>query len=474
MPSEPFHPRQADPKLRNFSGCERFHVTNDNNPDLKDQLFITCSKTLDIYSAHEQWAHLRTITGISMVTTPRQILYSARARYFSWSSEQGLVHIHDLETGQIVNSTTAARSDIVHFSRDGSRIAICHSGNTISTLWTESVTPLGIVDDCIGFLTFIQDDTKLIVDVVMEDEAYGRGRQGAVVDSSNMSVINRISANISKYEQQLFSSGSNCRSIITCNGSKLDLVRLEDVTIQQYTHPRYSCDGQCFDELSRLREMDVISITAGDNQFSSNIGLRFRVELYAAVRNSRLGSDRVYSLTVWVSDNEGKSREALVVPPLELGDILGQWLEYRVILNPATQQMIILSEILLMVLSLPTALEGNFTLLVTAWTQSDLYQVEDRNDWLWTKLSQCTHGQSYLTLLTMDHGEDVIVDMLRLHYENVFMEDPHSSLEGALALLEIFEDSGDAFKKAISDDMLTAIPIRMTSRRTSLQGFVGM
>ncbi|KAG0010488.1 hypothetical protein BGZ80_001440 [Entomortierella chlamydospora] len=443
MPSEPFHPRQADPKLRNFSGCERFHVTNDNNPDLKDQLFITCSKTLDIYSAHEQWAHLRTITGISMVTTPRQILYSARARYFSWSSEQGLVHIHDLETGQIVNSTTAARSDIVHFSRDGSRIAICHSGNTISTLWTESVTPLGIVDDCIGFLTFIQDDTKLIVDVVMEDEAYGRGRQGAVVDSSNMSVINRISANISKYEQQLFSSGSNCRSIITCNGSKLDLVRLEDVTIQQYTHPRYSW-------------------------------LRFRVELYAAVRNSRLGSDRVYSLTVWVSDNEGKSREALVVPPLELGDILGQWLEYRVILNPATQQMIILSEILLMVLSLPTALEGNFTLLVTAWTQSDLYQVEDRNDWLWTKLSQCTHGQSYLTLLTMDHGEDVIVDMLRLHYENVFMEDPHSSLEGALALLEIFEDSGDAFKKAISDDMLTAIPIRMTSRRTSLQGFVGM
>ncbi|KAF9402548.1 hypothetical protein BGX21_009703 [Mortierella sp. AD011] len=445
----PYDASRLDLKLRNFSGYGRFHVTNDNNPNPKDQLFITYNKSLvDIYSAHEQWTHLRTITDISMAATPRKVLYSTLGRYFSWTSEQGLVHTYDLETGQIVNAMTVA-TPAVRFSRDGSRIAIRHPGNTISTLWTGSVTPLGIVNDCSGVPTFIQNDTKLIVDIVLEDEAYGRGRQGVIVDSSNMSVVNRISAKISEYEQQLFSSGSNCRDIVTCNGSKLDLVRLEDVTIQRYTHPRYSCGGHCFNELSRLREIDAISIVAGDDQFCSNTGLKFRVELYEAGGSSRLGSDRVYSLTVWVSDNEGKSREALVVPPLELGDILGHWLEYRVIFNPVTQQMIVLCEILLMVWSLPTTLEGDFTLLVTAWTQSDLYQIEERNDWLTTKLSQCTHGQSYLSLLTMDHSEDIVVDMSRLHYENVFMEEPHSSLEGSLALVEIFEDSSDAFKKAV-------------------------
>ncbi|KAF8980484.1 hypothetical protein BGZ46_004135 [Entomortierella lignicola] len=449
----PYDASRLDPKLKTFYGYGRFHMIDVSNPNIEDQLFVTCDKnSVNIYSAHEQWSHLRSIIDGAMAWNPSATMDTVRAKYVSWNSEQGVVYVGDLITGLIVTRRQYSKSTVSRFSRDGSQMIMHHTGFEVSTYWTESGTHINTTDCCLGFPAYFQDESRLILSSVVWDEAFGRGEQGAILDATNMFTVDRIAISTQNYEQQLQSYGPEARKIIALHGSKLSLYRIEDVTIKPYSQPRHSCNDSCFDELTTLSSIDAQAISEGENtQFVASSGLRFRVELRAASTSGwRCGSDLLQSLVIWVTNSEGKSREALIIPPSDLGNILGIWLENRITFNATTQQVIIRSHILLMMWVLPTTFEGDFMLLNAAWTQLCRFQIEDKNDWLWTILSQCTHGQTYLKLQTMDdNNEDVIVDIMNLYCENVFMEAPNHSLEGALALIEIFEISDNVFKRAI-------------------------
>ncbi|KAG0300818.1 hypothetical protein BGZ98_008846 [Dissophora globulifera] len=439
------------PALKDFYGYGRFHITAHQDQDVKDELFFTCAKTtVDIYSIHGEWIHLRTIVDDSMCN-PRRIINSLRVKYFSWTSLKGMVYVCELESGTVTTRMTLTRDTDVRFSRDGSQMVLRHTGMKTTTRWTETATVIGTAKNCLGFPAFIQDDSHIIVPSVLPNLDYGRGDVGVVLDATSLIAVRRVSVPIPLYEQQLSSYGADSQSIYSQHGSKLDFVQLDDVVIQPYSRRQYKCNDECFNQLSPLQVFDSRSILQGDCHVSLPSGLSFFLSLRAAsTKGWRRSADKLESLIVSVSDVDGRSRESLVIPPTDLGDILGEWLEYRVTFNVTTLQMIVHSHIVIMVWDLPSSVDEEFSLNLAWWTQAAAFQIEDRVDWLWTGVLQCTHGQSYLKWTGFDeYHNEVVVDVVCLRRENPFWSASHEFLEGALVLVQAFEADEDSFRKAV-------------------------
>ncbi|KAG0326145.1 hypothetical protein BGZ99_010050 [Dissophora globulifera] len=439
------------PALKDFCGYGRFHITAHQDQDVKDELFFSCAKTtVDIYSIHGEWIHLRTIVDDSMCN-PRKIIDSLRVKYFSWTSLKGMVYVCDLESGTVTTRITLTRDTLVRFSRDGSQMVLRHTGMKTTTRWTETATVIGTAKNCLGFPAFIQDDSHVIVPSVLPNLDYGRGDVGVVLDATSLIAVRRVSVPIPLHEQQLSSYGADSQSIYSQHGSKLDFVQLDDVVIQPYPRRQYKCNDKCFNELSPLQVFDSRSILQGDSHVSLPSGLSFFLSLRAAsTKGWRRSADKLESLVVSIFDVDGRSRESLVIPPTDLGDILGEWLEYRVTFNVTTLQMIVHSHIVIMVWDLPSSVDEEFSLNLAWWTQAAAFQIEDRVDWLWTGVVQCTHGQSYLKWTGSDeYHNEAVVDIVCLRRENPFWSASHEFLEGALVLVQAFEADEDSFRKAV-------------------------
>ncbi|KAF9957551.1 hypothetical protein BGZ72_001696 [Mortierella alpina] len=286
------------------------------------------------------------------------------------------------------------------------------------------------------------------------DEVYGRGQLGILMDASTLSPAgrDRVSAPflLEEAQQYQFRTIDKRQYIYSGYGSKLSLVGLDTITVKPYRMTTGSCDHRCFEDQSQVQDR-IIPGTESKCDFDMPSGLKFRVSFPTTPTDGWSQGSGRQSISVSVSNGHVTLPEALRIPAAIMGDIPVENLEYKVVFSPAKQEMVVYSDVLAMVWGLPTTLNGPFHLLLTWWTQLIPFQVNTRTDWYWTSVTQCPHGQHYLSINEMGTNyDDVVVDMMRLHSADAFSyTNCVQFLDGILALIEVFGLADETFKGEI-------------------------
>ncbi|KAG0313139.1 hypothetical protein BGZ97_010492 [Linnemannia gamsii] len=282
---------QHNPQLRNFLGRGKFHISSRKSPKVKKELFIACDgQAVHVFGVHQSWTHRHTI----LLDLPQEKdLYSSRLfsglrfRYFAWSNESNEVSVWDVEDGSLVSFFTwpehlghrrfEGRTPIT-FSDDGSILLMCQKGY-ITTNWTASGTLLNsfVVPDqeyyqFIRDLQFIRGGSQIIVNMSFQDAEYGRGEFGLILDSVNMSVLDRFSIPGDYFAQHSPVVGSG-QYLVAAHNSNLDLLRLDDRVVRPFSRSDPKC-GRC---------TDLIRPWTLQSDHTSPAGLKFRAEICQAV-----------------------------------------------------------------------------------------------------------------------------------------------------------------------------------------------
>ncbi|KAF9568609.1 hypothetical protein EC968_002871 [Mortierella alpina] len=299
---------------------------------------------------------------------------------------------------------------------------------------------------------FMADNlSDILLPLSPPDEMYGRGQLGIIMDASTLSVAgrDRISTPflLQEGQQFRFKTVDGRRYIFSGYGSKLSLVGLDAITVKPYRMTLGTCDQRCFEEQSPIQDRIIAGAESKCN-FDMPSGLRFGVTFPTTPTDEWSQGSGRQSVLISVSNDQVVLPEALRIPAAVIGDIPVERLEYKVAFNAAKQEMIVYSDVLVMVWGLPIALHGPFNLLLTWWTQLTSFQVNAQPDWYWTSVTQCPHGQCYLSVTEMDSNhDDVVVDMMLLHSADAFSySNSMRFLDGILALIEVFDSADETFQ----------------------------
>ncbi|KAG0209287.1 hypothetical protein BGX33_005713 [Mortierella sp. NVP41] len=427
---------QHNPQLRNFLGRGKFHISARKNPNVKKELFIACDgQAVHVFSVHKSWTHRHTI----LLDLPQEKdLYSSRLfsglrfRYFAWSNESNEVSVWDVEDGSLVSFFTwpehlghrrfEGRTPIT-FSDDGSILLMCQKGY-ITTNWTTSGTLLNsfMVPDqdyyqFIRDLQFIRGGSQIIVNMSFQDAEYGRGEFGLILDSVNMSVLDRFSIPGDYFAQHSPVVGSG-QYLVAAHNSNLDLLRLDDRIVRPFS--------RLFPKCSRCN--DLVRPWTLRSDYTSPTGLQFKAEICQAAVATAYGKDRgLTTVVVTVTDRNGMlsvQKPAIPVRGYDMRHINAVFLD-------SCSRLVIRSHQFLMIWELPTNLEGDLTLLLA-------YKA-DRIHW-----RICRHQQVY----AQDYMAEEMVWCMPV--ERPFSRRNSTRfLDGVVTLIDIFRGTTDACRNEV-------------------------
>ncbi|KAI7820812.1 hypothetical protein BC939DRAFT_217958 [Gamsiella multidivaricata] len=434
--------------LKGLCGYGKFHIATTNNQDARDELFITCDIfSVKIYGVFGSWQHLQTIALFKpdSIYSRKKLISGLNGRYFACSSSTNTILVYDLETGLVVSHMALGSSSRVRFSNDGSMMVVSHSG-VITTRWTKSATAIASVDEIGSNAAFAHNDEKVIVST-FADKSYGRGEIGAIMDATSLSVEDILSIPMPYKEGRQKHMDNHGLTLYTAHGSKIDLIRVLDTVVQPYTRPRELCDETCYKELSP--NMVIHSETPqGENEFTSASGLTFELRFHNARSQDWTDGPEPQSLSVLVSDKRGRSRMGLTIPAAAIAE--PHWLQFKGFFQETSQRMIVYNCLFVMVWSLPTTLDSDFTLLSTWWAQPMPFEVSFEQQWYTTGTARCTHDVAFLQTLSLnEYYEEVPMDAFRLHHHNAFSSNPMAFLDGILVLVEMFRADDEIFQQAV-------------------------
>ncbi|KAF9350496.1 hypothetical protein BGX34_001192 [Mortierella sp. NVP85] len=440
---------QIGPYLKkDYRGLGKFHFTSEDQ-DVKNELFITCDwMHVDIFAVNQQWERIRRIplSAKKVIPCADRLIEGLNGRYFQWWG-WNTSSVCDLETGKTVH--TMPLDAVGFFSSDGSSVLCLQDPNTITTRWAESSTVLGTTNLPISFLhngpAYIQNGSRIIFPLVKPDDAFGRGRLGMILDATTLSVVARISYSTRFFEQQTQSTGSHDQYIYSLHGSKLDLIRLQDIVIPPYPQQRPQCDSQCSNYLKECRKPPRARESPGTKStvYISESGLTFTIQ-YQRV------SDVRYAIVVSVSNDQGKSREVLRIPPLIVAGIFA---DCRIYPDQTNLHFIAECDLVVMVWKLPTSFEGSATLLSALWTESVSYMntTSYHREWYSSTMKICRHGMFYAEFedapSTENRSPKTIT--LPLHSDEPFTVGPLRFFSGIFMLIYMFGAGKDTFQQAI-------------------------
>lgn len=432
---------QHNPQLRNFLGRGKFHISSRKSPKVKKELFIACDgQAVHVFGVHQSWTHRHTI----LLDLPQEKdLYSSRLfsglrfRYFAWSNESNEVSVWDVEDGSLVSFFTwpehlghrrfEGRTPIT-FSDDGSILLMCQKGY-ITTNWTTSGTLLNsfMVPDqeyyqFIRDLQFIRGGSQIIVNMSFQDAEYGRGEFGLILDSVNMSVLDRFSIPGDYFAQHSPVVGSG-QYLVAAHNSNLDLLRLDDRVVRPFSKSVPKC-GRC---------TDLVRPWTLRSDYTSPAGLQFKAVIcQAAVGAGTLTTqgkeDRgLTTVVVTVTDRNGVlsvQKPAIPVRGYDMRHINAVFLD-------SCSRLVIRSHQFLMIWGLPTTLEGDLTLLLA-------YKAE-RIHW-----RVCRHQQVY----AQDYMAEEMVWCMPV--ERPFSRRNSTRfLDGVITLIDIFRGTTGACRNEV-------------------------
>ena len=435
-------------ELKEFSGFGKFHFTSKDR-DVKNELFITCNwNAVDIFAVDQRWERIRTIKLAAIgdrIHGANELIDGLSGRYFCWRSGNDILSVCDLETGKLVHSIPSGGTG--HLSSDGSMM-LCHQfSDTITTRWTESGTVIGSTDIsgsyCYPDPFFIKNNSRVLIPWINPDDRYGRGRLGMIVDATNHSVVERVSYSIGFYEQQTRSTGSQDQYIYSLSGSKLDLIRLQDIVVPPYPQQRQHCDN-CLYELTAVKRAPIARESPGAKTTArvSESDLTITVEY----RRAAYGE---HAIVVSISNNQGESREILQIPPLSFSDIYS---DYRFYLDKTNLQLITDCKLVVLVRKLPTMFEESISLQSAFWIPSfacldkSVDQIQKLLSLKFsTELKTCLHGHYYVSCQVGLKGSKV----LPVHSDDLFGLELPRAFSTLFVLIQMFEAADDTFQQAI-------------------------
>ncbi|KAG0198436.1 hypothetical protein BGX28_008164, partial [Mortierella sp. GBA30] len=298
------------------------------------------------------------------------------------------------------------------------------------------------------------DSSEILLPLMAPDEEFGRCQLGAIIEATTLSTTGRtrVSTPVLRPEWQKlrFKTSDGHQYIYSFHGSKLDLVAVDTVVINPCSLNSNSCSTRCFEEQTAVPDKIVPGMVC-KNHFVMPSGLTFSVT-FNTLRSEEwsMGTER-QSIALSVSNGLTTLLETLRIPAVMFGDIPVERSECKVIFNVSKQEMIIYSDIFVMVWGLPKTINAPFTLLLTWWTQRVVFQTGRRTDWYWTTVTRCPHLQHYLRTFKLgENYEDVVVDMVQIASENAFnYSNCLPFLNGILVLIEVFGSADDTLKQAI-------------------------
>ncbi|KAF9350721.1 hypothetical protein BGX34_001024 [Mortierella sp. NVP85] len=399
------------PDLRHFSGYGKFHFTSTSR-DLKDELFITCDgMNVDIFTidrvydeselgrVFDEWEHVRRITLAERkehaILMPRRLIEGLSGKYFHFLARNETQMIGNLETGRLLHSMTGEGTGSL--SRDGSMMLIHEFPNIITTRWTGSGTILGQTDVSRGYLyssgpSFIRDDNYVLIPISKPDDTYGKGRLGMVLDTPTLSVPERVSYTSRYHEQLPQNAGDRGQFLYSSHGSKLDMLRLQDILVAPYPQSKYLCDDECLEVSADLDGSGVL--------WESEDVETVTIDDLTIIVGFEEVAEGQYAVFVSVANSQGESRQVIQIPPLRIGDITTK---YGIHVDRANLQLFVVCDLFAMVWKLPTTFSGDVALQSCLWTR--LFYYKDAMDELEvaetmvypTTLIVCNHGRIVVT-----------------------------------------------------------------------------
>ena len=400
------------PDLQHFSGYGKFHFTSTSR-DLKDELFITCDGlNVDIFTidrvdeselgrVFDEWEHVRRITLAErkedVILMPRRLIEGLSGKYFHFLARNETQMIGNLETGRLLHSMTGEGTGSL--SRDGSMMLIHEFPNIITTRWTGSGTILGQTDVSLGYLyssgpAFIRDDNYVLIPISKPDDTYGKGRLGMVLDTPTLSVPERVSYTSRYHEQLPQNAGDRGQFLYSSHGSKLDMLRLQDILVAPYPQSKYMCDDEC---LEVSADLDGSGVLWAWEEVKETVYIDDNLTITVGFKEV---AERQYAIVVSTTNSQGESREAIQIPPLRIGDIATK---YGIHVDRANLQLFIVCDLFAMVWKLPTTFNGDVALQSCSWTR--LFYYKDTMDEQEvaetivypTTLKVCNHGRIVVT-----------------------------------------------------------------------------
>ncbi|KAF9570291.1 hypothetical protein EC968_002010 [Mortierella alpina] len=450
-------------RLHNFGGAAKFHITAAENQDVRNELYIACSgQEVHIYSVYGRWKLLRTITLIprtadlySQTLFAWDVIERLQGRFFPWydNASNDMV-VWDLEKGAIVSYfakkgsstlwTMMLEDDVTDLSKDGSTLAFYRQGEITTyrmatgTLLGSCLLPPGYED--VTQVRFICKDSQILLCARAQDEDYGAGNLGLILDVATLSVMDRFVVPGSTIFVR-YTPRQGYESIYSIESElwTLELSAVNDLIRKPYSLQHLARHEPCSGALAPL--------SMSPAEFESPTGLIFKAQI-AQPRESL----QVFvspSVIVHIRHASDGSR-TFVIPPLPestdlFGDInFGRTYRAAVFLD-SFSRLIVQSPDFLMIWGLPTTLNGDFILLL-AWSISGL---PTGSRWV-----TCAHQQLY-SCRTLSDASDVAGASSNI--TNLYPDIDHAFsssnmnrfLDGMLIAMEIFDRANEECKQAI-------------------------
>ncbi|KAF9160593.1 hypothetical protein BGX20_002474, partial [Mortierella sp. AD010] len=310
----PIFDSHSGKELPKFKGEAKFHITNTNNPEPSNELFITCNGySVDIYKVYGQWSHIfriqvqppesiylerLTIKKLRELTEnfARKLIGSLQGKFFLSFSVIGSdlrPLIWDIKKHSLVVAMTGSERSSKYpmfatFSNDQSILAILQDGS-IRTYWTGSKAAIGewAVPPYlhISRLMFVRNDTQLLVECT---DSTKQERVGYILDPMTTRMTLRDKNLIGKvlgpgeYMPEVYQRYGDCyqennirpQRIYSCRNSKLDFIQLDNITYDPDSLNTRECGQQMCNGTS------LIPITS--EAFKSESGLEFKYEFNAS------------------------------------------------------------------------------------------------------------------------------------------------------------------------------------------------
>ncbi|KAG0002382.1 hypothetical protein BGZ65_002685 [Modicella reniformis] len=386
---------QVCAELREFKGYGKFHSTDTRNTDTKNEVFIACDKSKVIVFSVDTWSWNYTIDFYySPMDHPKRVIEELRARYFAWIDKELGVSVYDLDTGKLLwceewysnASIPDNNPTYTTFSEDGSLLAYRRKDQPIVVRYTktgaELVTETLPKASSDKVMWFVKNNTRLVIPDYQRDSKsskYGQGHLSMVMDSTTLSTTDLISIPIHCKDSTTLSTTDptpipmHCNGLVrprstgTCgeklylpHGSKLDLIRLQDVTVPPFPQPRSSNTNNCSECKKPSNDKFIVGPSQTGKWVVPESGLTFSVGV--AMLKQERGDDHA---VVKVSNSHGKERECLRFPK---PGVKNEEADYWIKIDGTSQQMIVLCSQFVMVWKLPMMFEEEFHLRLVWWS----------------------------------------------------------------------------------------------------------
>ncbi|KAG0004242.1 hypothetical protein BGZ65_000723 [Modicella reniformis] len=433
-------------QLKDFRGFGKFHFMSSKEQAPEDELFITCDGLeVVIYGVHGKWEMIRTITLSTLpISEYGRLIEGLGGKYFSWSDGDDNFTVCNLETGRLIYPMATSRGT-AYFSRDGSLMICLQANNAITTGWTESGSMLGTSNSfkhasCQVFPAFVNNDEQFIVPLINPDNRFGLGSLGMMLDTTTLSITERVSLSTYQVSQQPQGAGVNGQYLYSLHGSKLDLVKLQDIVVPPYPQLRYQCDRWCLSGLTKLKKPDIVRPTSDAKRtvITLSPNLDINIEFGKAGRSK--------NVVVSVSSKQGKPREALNIPSVVIDTNPGKVMEYKFYVDRTNHLLIVCCTQCIMVWKLPSTLKGKATLQLT-WGTEECVQtdIESNGDRREVELAVCDHGQPYAGIWEKSD----FIHTWNLRRDDLLGSEIYRFISGLFILITMFESGDTGFQQGV-------------------------